>query len=346
MTARRRRRRRRRKSRRVLGLLRWVVFSWFPLCLAVPRSQAQQGPEALPEPEVSEVVPGSRAAENDPSQSLSPCCALWVTKQKPLILLMVYSCHVILKTSIGATGKTCFPNTKTLRTNPSCHHCCSHVSFLPLSFIDVNYGQLSPTHSCSSTCGRVTQSWSTFHCIFRLLLQKISGFVCACVSHSAWGLKCFSEVHSGSTSQVIRLRVCVCVYLLPPEGLFLFFLCFCSFNHAFTMTRFHQPSKGSPFLLNTTSSCGAGPAVRIHLHEFALWRALLVKREFQIRLMRVASPLSVAPADLFFAVFDSVSLNLWLPVLLLCSAMWPLNPPLWASPDALPRDYDVLIYWK
>lgn len=44
--------------------------------LSVSRSQAEQGPEALPEPEVSEVLPGSRAAEDHPSQSVSPCCAL------------------------------------------------------------------------------------------------------------------------------------------------------------------------------------------------------------------------------------------------------------------------------
>lgn len=65
------------QKKKVLGcvMLRYVDLE-FPLFCAVSRSQAQQGPEALPEPEVPEVLSGPRAAENHPSQSLPPRCAL------------------------------------------------------------------------------------------------------------------------------------------------------------------------------------------------------------------------------------------------------------------------------
>lgn len=175
--------------------------------------------------------------------------------------------------------------------------------------------------------------------------------LCVCVSHSAWGLKCFSEIHSGSTSEVIRLCVCarVCVFVVCPQKN-CFLCCFFFFYHAFTMTQFHQPSKGIiiPVKYHFLPRCRAGCA-----HLFA-WVCIVTCSPNetwvpdQINACWVPPPplLSVHPTDLFFAVFDSVSLNLWQHVLLLCSAMWPLNPPLWASPDALPWDYDVLIYWK
>lgn len=61
---------------------RFVYLSFFFSPSDISRSQAQQGPEALPQPEVSEVFPRPRAAEDHPSQSVSPCCALWVQKYK------------------------------------------------------------------------------------------------------------------------------------------------------------------------------------------------------------------------------------------------------------------------
>lgn len=87
------------------------------------------------------------------------------------------------------------------------------------------------------------------------------------------------------------VRVCEDVFLCLP---------------AFAMTWFHQPRKGSSFLLNTTSSCGAGSAPCIRLHEFALMCSLM-KREFRIRLMHF---FSVFPADLFVAVWLSVPQSL------------------------------------
>lgn len=68
----------RKQWRHELLLWCWGLLTWFFCLPAVSRSQAQQGPQALPQLEVSEVFSRSRAAENHPSQSLSPCCALWV----------------------------------------------------------------------------------------------------------------------------------------------------------------------------------------------------------------------------------------------------------------------------
>lgn len=60
-----------------MSFFRFIYLSCF--CLAmISRSQAQQGSEALPELEVSEVFSWPRTAEDNPSQLVSSCCALWV----------------------------------------------------------------------------------------------------------------------------------------------------------------------------------------------------------------------------------------------------------------------------
>lgn len=117
------------------------------------------------------------------------------------------------------------------------------------------------------------------------------------------------------------------------------------------MTWFHQPRKESSFLLNTTSSCGAGSAPRIRLHEFALMCSLM-KREFRIRWMHFF--FSVFPADLFVAVWLSVPQSLAAcPSLVLShvtgkssSLSLPRCPALglWCS-DILKIDSRLIMWW-
>lgn len=62
-----------------LCLINSIVFYLNHFCLSVSfRPQAQQGPEALPELEVSEVIAWPRVAKDNTSQSISSCRALWV----------------------------------------------------------------------------------------------------------------------------------------------------------------------------------------------------------------------------------------------------------------------------
>lgn len=74
-------------------LMSMFVYLSFCLC-TICRSQAQQGPEAVPQLEVSEVFPRPRAAEDHPSQSVSPCCALWVKILVMIIMWRLKSGHL------------------------------------------------------------------------------------------------------------------------------------------------------------------------------------------------------------------------------------------------------------